>query len=474
MRERYFFTAQKNVLLEVVRLPILPIDTGRHGTPEMLRIFEEENYVQKLLDVEAALAWAHEQVGNIPHEDAEKIIKMASTKYVKLSRIKEIEKEIKHDITSLVRAFAEVCGSSGAYIHLGATSYDIVDTARALQLREALQLIKSKMDELELILLKAADRYKNTIMMGRTHGQHALPITFGLKMAVWMREVSRHIERLNECEKRLIVGKLSGAVGTQAGLSSKAMEVQDLVMKKFGIRAAEVSTQIIQRDRHAELVCLSALIASSLDKFASEVRELQRTEIGEVFEPFERKKQVGSSTMSHKRNPELCERVCGLAKVVRGLVVPALENVPTWQERDLTQSSSERFIIPEACILVDYMLYLMIDVLSDLEVDEDRMKKNLGLTEGRAMSEAVMMALVGNGMNRQEAHELMRQLAIKSEVEKVPFKKVLLREKVIKSLLDEKEIEAALDPKNYLGTSVKQVELAIEKTMKERQIRGLK
>jgi len=310
--------------------------------------------------------------------------------------------------------------------------------------------------------------------MGRTHGQHALPITFGLKMSVWMREVSRHIERLNECEKRLIVGKLSGAVGTQAGLGSKAMEVQDLVMKKFGIRAAEVSTQIIQRDRHAELVCLSALIASSLDKFASEVRELQRTEIGEVFEPFEKKKQVGSSTMSHKRNPELCERVCGLAKVVRGLVIPALENVPTWQERDLTQSSSERFIIPEACILVDYMLHLMIDVLSDLEVDEDKMKKNLGLTEGRAMSEAVMMALVGKGMNRQEAHELIRQLAIKSESEKVPFKKVLLHEKTISNLLDEKEIEVALDPKNYLGTSVIQVELAIGKTMRERQIRGLK
>jgi adenylosuccinate lyase len=454
-------------------LPILPIDTGRYGTPDMLRIFEEESYIQKMLDVEAALAWAHGQVGNIPREDAEKIVKMASTKYVKLSRIKEIEKEIKHDFMSLVRAFAEVCGSSGGYIHLGVTSYDTEDTARALQLREALQLIKSKMDELEFVLMKAADRYKNTIMMGRTHGQHAVPITFGLKLSVWMRETSRHIERLNECEKRLVAGKMSGAVGTQAGLGPKAMEIQDLVMKRLGIRAAEVSTQIIQRDRHAELVCLLALIASSLDKFASEIRELQRTEIGEVFEPFERKKQVGSSTMPHKRNPELCERICGLAKVMRGLVVPALENVPTWQERDLTQSSSERFVLPEACILIDYMLHLMVNVLSDLEVDEDRMKKNLGLTDGRAMSEAVMIMLVGKGMDRQEAHEIIRQLAIKSEVEKVPFKNVLLNEKIVSNLLSEKEIIEALNPRNYLGTTVKQVELAIEKTLKERRNRGL-
>jgi len=324
-------------------LPILPIDTGRYGTPEMLRIFEEENYFQKLLDVEAALAWAHAQVGNIPKEDAEKIVKMASTKYVEVSRIKEIEKEIKHDIMSLVRAFAEVCGPSGAYIHLGITSYDVVDTAKALQLKEAVEIIGRKLDELELVLLRQADRYKKTIMIGRTHGQHALPLTFGLKLSVWMREISRHIQRLRECKERLIVGKMSGAVGTQAGLGPHALKIQELVMNRLGIKAAEVSTQIIQRDRHAELICILAMIASTLDKIATEIRELQRTEIGEVFEPFEREKQVGSSTMPHKRNPELCERICGLAKILRGLVIPALENIPTWHERDLTQSSSERF-----------------------------------------------------------------------------------------------------------------------------------
>ncbi len=454
-------------------MPILPIDTGRYGTPEMRKVFEEENYIQRMLDVEAALAWAQSEVGEIPREAAKKIMEMASTKFVKVNRIKEIEKEIKHDVMSLVRAFAEVCGPSGAYIHLGVTSYDVVDTAKALQLKDALEIIENRLNNLELALIKLADRYKNTIMMGRTHGQHALPITFGLKMAVWMREISRHIQRLRECRKRILVGKMTGAVGTQAGLGPNAPRIQELVMKKLGLQPVDVSTQIIQRDRHAELICLLAIIASTLDKFATEIRELQRTEIAEVFEPFERQRQVGSSTMPHKRNPEICERICGLAKVVRGLVIPALENVPTWHERDLTQSSAERFIIPEACILVDYMLYLMIRVLSNLEVDEEKMRKNIDITEGRAMAEAVMITLTRKGMDRQKAHELLRRLAIKSVSERKPFKEILVNDEKIRSLLTEKEIDYALNPRNYLGTAVKQVEAAIKKTLSERFERGL-
>ena len=455
-------------------MPILPIDTGRYGTPEMLEVFEEENWVQRMLDVEAALAWAHGEVGDIPKEDAEKIVEMASTNYVRVSRIKEIESEIRHDIMALVRALAEACGSSGAYVHLGATSYDIVDTARALQLRDAVNIILRKLDALELTLMKAAEKYKKTIMIGRTHGQHALPITFGLKLAVWMREVSRHIERLNECKKRLIVGKMSGAVGTQAGLGPNALKVQELVMKRLGIRAAEVTTQIIQRDRHAELICTLAMIGSTLDKMATEIRELQRTEIGEVYEPFRRKRQVGSSTMPHKRNPELCERVCGLAKVLRSLVIPALENIPTWHERDLTQSSSERFIIPEACIITDYVLHLMIGIISGMEVDEERMLENVGLTKGLTMSEAVMLALVRKGMGRQEAHELVRRLAVKSRMEETDFERVLREDETVRRFLTEEEINAALDPRRYLGTAVEQVEKAIRKTKEERRGRGLK
>ena len=337
-------------------MPILPIDTGRYGTPEMLKIFEEETRIQKLLDVEAALAFAHAEVGNIPRRDAEKIAFEASTEFVKVDRVKAIEKDIKHDIASIVRALSEVCGSSGAYVHLGATSYDIVDTANALQLKDAINIIENKLEDFKRILQKHSARYKETVMVGRTHGQHALPITLGFKFAVWGYEINRHIERLNECKKRVLVGKISGAVGTQAGLGDHAEKIQELVMNRVGLRSAEISTQIVQRDRYSELIGIYAMIASSLENFATEIRELQRPEIGELFEAFEASKQVGSSTMPHKQNPETCERVCGLARIVRSLNTPALEDMITWHERDLTQSSTERFIFPESNILLDYML----------------------------------------------------------------------------------------------------------------------
>jgi len=445
----------------------LPIDTGRYGTAEMRRIFEEENRLQKMLDVEAALALAHAEVGNIPVEDAKVIAEKASTRYVRLERVKEIEKEIRHDVMAMVRALAEVCGKSGAYVHLGATSYDIVDTATALQLKEATSLIEEKLVRLVKALMEKAEKYKETIMVGRTHGQHALPITLGFKFAVWVREVARHLERLRQCRERLLVGKMSGAVGTHAGLGPHALRIQQIVMERLGLKPAEITTQIVQRDRHAEFICLLANLASSLDKFGTEIRELQRPEIGELYEPFERKRQVGSSTMPHKRNPELCERICGLAKIMRSLTIPALENVVTWHERDLTQSSAERFIIPEACILIDYMLYLMTFIIENIEVDEERMRKNLEITQGRIMSEAVMIALTKKGMNRQEAHELLRKLAIKSQTENKHFKEVLFGDKTVREFLDEKEIEEVLNPRSYLGTAIKQIELAIEKTKQE-------
>ena len=460
--------------MSILPIDVGPIETGRYGTAEMRRIFEHEARVQKMLDVEAALAWAHAEVGNIPREDAEKIAAVASTKHVKLSRIKEIEREIKHDVASLVRALAEACGSSGAYIHLGATSTDIVDTATALQLKEALELIKKRLNDFEKILMEKALRYKSTLMMGRTHGQHALPITLGFKFAVWMREISRHIQRLRQCKERVLVGKMSGAVGTQAGLGTRAMKIQELVMHRLGIRPAEISTQIVQRDRHAELVCLLGIIASTLDNFAIEIRELQRPEIGELFEPFEVEKQVGSSTMPHKRNPEICERVCGLARIVRSLVVPTLENVVTWHERDLTQSSAERFIIPETCVLVDYMLFLMTNIVANLHVDEQRMLKNIELTQGRILSEAVMIALTRKGMNRQKAHEHLRKLTIKGEAERRHFREILLGDKTVRNKLNKREIDEALNPKNYLGTALEQIALMVKKVKEERKARGIR
>lgn len=254
------------------------------------------------------------------------------------------------------------------------------------------------------------------------------------------------------------MGKMSGAVGTQAALGNHAEKIQELVMKRLGIQAAEISSQIVQRDRYAEFICNLAILASSLDNFATEIRELARPEIAELFESFEAEKQVGSSTMPHKRNPETCERICGLARLVRGLTVPALEDVITWHERDLTQSSVERFLLPEACILADYMLALMNSVLAGLRVDEQRMLQNLGLTQGRCMSEAVMIALAHKGVSRQEAHELLRRLTIVSEVEKKPFREVLLADKFVHGKLSCEEIDTVLDPKNYLGTAIRQAE----------------
>ena len=454
-------------------MPILPIDTGRYGTPEMRRVFEEEYRVQKMLNVEAALAWAHAEVGDISKEDAEKIVAMASLEHVRLSRIKEIEQEVKHDVFALVKALAEVCGPSGAYVHLGATSSDILDTATALQLKEALRLIEEKLNVLEKVLMEKAEKYKDTLIIGRTHGQHAVPTTLGFKFAVWMREISRHIQRIRQVKERVIVGKMSGAVGTQAGLGSHAIKIQELVMKKLGLKPTEVSTQIVQRDRYAELVCLLAIVASTLDKFATEIRQLQRPEIGEVFEPFEVGKQVGSSTMPHKRNPITCERICGLAKIMRSLVFPALENIKTWHERDLTQSSAERFIIPEACIIIDYMLFLMTNIIENLRVDEKRMRENIDLTKGRVMSEAVMIALTERGFSRQEAHELLRKLTVKSEMEDKHFRDVLLEDETVREKLSVKEIDELLNPANYLGTALEQIDRAIKKTEEERRKRGL-
>jgi len=426
-----------------------------------------------MLDVEAALAWAHAEVGDIPRKDAQRIMEVATTKLVKLGRVKEIEAEIKHDVTSIVRALSEEAGASGGYVHFGATSQDINDTATALQLKEAVEVLEKRLNDFEKVLLEKAEKHKRTIMMGRTHGQHALPITLGFKFAIWLREASRHIQRLNQCRERLLVGKMSGAVGTMAGLGPNAPKIQELVMKRLGLNAADISNQVIQRDIHAEFISLLALIACTLDKIAIEIRELQRPEIGELAEPFERAKQVGSSTMPHKRNPELCERVSGLAKIMRSLAIPALEDVPTWHERDLTQTSSERFIIPESCILMDYMLSLMTNILTGLYVNEERMRKNIDITQGRAMSEAVMIALVKKGMNRQDAHEHLRTLTIKSEIEKQPFKKILLEDKTVRAKLNEKEIDKALNPQNYLGTATKQADIVIKKTNRERRARGL-
>ncbi len=421
-----------------------------------------------MLDVEAALAWAQGQVGAIRASDAKVIAAKASTRFVKLQRVKQLEEETKHETMAVVNALAEAAGKSGAQVHLGATSNDILDTALALQINDALALIEKQLFELETLLMKLARKYARTVMVGRTHGQQALPITLGLKFAVWLREVARHLERLAECRPRVVVGKMTGAVGTMAGLGHKADRVQSLVMKRLSLGEPEVTTQILQRDRYAELMGLLANIASSLDKFATEIRNLQRTEIAEVSEPFVRETQVGSSTLPQKANPRICENISSLARLVRGLVGPSLELVVSWHERDLTNSATERFTIPEAFILVNHMLASMTYVLSGLKVDTKRIAQNVKQAGGVILAEAVMLSLVNKGMPRQQAHGLVRRIALEALDKGKDFHEALLRDSSVRRLLSPNEINKALDSKNYLGKTELLITKALKKTEHER------
>ncbi|ADT83978.1 adenylosuccinate lyase [Thermococcus barophilus] len=429
-------------------MAVHPIDY-RYGSEEMRKIWEEENKLQKLLDVEAALARAHAKVGNIPKKSAEVISEKANTKYVKLERVKEIEAEIHHDIMAVVKALSEVCGEHGKYVHLGATSNDIIDTANALLIKDSLGIVLKDLRELRTILKELAKKHKHTACIGRTHGQHAVPTTYGMKFAIWLDEIQRHIERIEQAKERILVGQMSGAVGTMASFGEKGLQVQRLVMEDLGLKPARISNQIIQRDIYAELVMILALIASTLDKIALEVRNLQRTEILEVSEPFG-KKQVGSSTMPHKRNPIRSEKICGLARIIYSNVIPALLNNPLWHERDLTNSSVERVILPETFMLLDEMLKNMKKVLSGLEFFPENIKRNLYLTNNLIMAEPLMLKLTEKGMGRQEAHEVVRQIAMKAFYEKRDLIEIAKENEVVREYLDDEDFKG-LKPENYIG-----------------------
>jgi len=444
-------------------MAIHPIE-GRYGYKAVKAIFEEENRLQRLLDVEAALAQAHAAAGNIPQAAADEIKSKASTRYVKVERVKEIEAEINHDLMAMVRALTEQCkGDAGNYIHLGATSADILDTATALQLRDFYAILGTNINNLKATLLKLADKHKRTVCIGRTHAQHAVPTTYGLKFAIWASEVQRHIDRLEECKPRILVGQMTGAVGTQAALGPNAMRVQKETMKILGIESVEVSNQVIQRDRYAEFMAILALIGETLNKIATEIRNLQRTEIDEVAEGFKKGKQVGSSTMPHKRNPILAERICGLSRIIKADMLVAFDNIPLWHERDLTNSSPERIIIPESCILLDYILMKSIDLLENLEFKYDNIKRNLDMTRGLIMAENLMVRLVEKGMGRQEAHELIRENAMKVYSSDKGFFEVLKEDERLAQYISEKDLEAAMDPENYIGTAVEQVDSVVKK-----------
>jgi len=443
--------------------PVCPLDF-RYGRKEMKEVFGETRRLQFLLNVEASLARAHAAVGTISKKTADEISKKASVKYVSVKRVNEIERETRHDIMAVTKALSEVCtGDAGKYVHLGATSYDIVDTANALQFVHATDLIKGQLRALRNTLVGLAKEYKNTIMAGRTHGQFSIPITFGLKMAVYAMEVDRHLERLHECTSRLLVGKMSGAVGTGAAMGKNALKIQELVMRDLKLGTEEAATQIVGRDRYIELLSVLSNIASSVEKFSTEIRNLQRSEIGEVSESFEVKKQVGSSTMPQKRNPILCEQICGLSRVVRSFIIPAYENAIQWHERDLCNSSSERFILPHSLILTDWIVFQMNNVFKNLQVYAERMRQNLERSKGLPMAEAVMTKLVEKGMGRGDAHELVRMCSMKAVSSERHLLSVLLENPQVAKILKRKELEDAMNPRNYLGVSDKIIDQVVKK-----------
>jgi len=435
-------------------MAIHPIEF-RYGTLEMKAIWEENAKLRAFLEVESALSKAEAEFGLIPTGAAERID--AAKDGIKLTRVKEIEAEIDHDLMAVVLALTEKAGEEGRWVHFGATSYDIVDTALAMLFRDSADLIVWRLHDLEEILLDLSKRTKELVCVGRTHGQIAVPTTYGMRFALWVVEIERHITRMGEIRPRVAVGKMSGAVGTGAPLGEDAIEIESRVMEILGLEPAPVSNQVIQRDRHAEFVFALANIATTLDKICTTLRNLQRSEIAEVSEAFG-KKQVGSSTMPHKRNPIKSEQVCGLARIVRGLVEPALLNNTLWDERDLTNSSSERVIFPEGCILTDHLIVLTTRILKGLEFHHEKIEANLKLMKGMDMAESVMIALTRNGMGRQDAHELVRQLSMEAVELGVGLREVLVGDSVVREYLGEDEIDRALDHKNYVGVAGRRVD----------------
>ncbi len=436
-------------------MAISPLDS-RYRT-EMSEIFDEEAKLRKWMDVEIALAQAHAELGHIP-KDAPKKIEEGSKK-VKLARALEIEKEIHHDLMAMVRALSEQSGDAGAYVHLGATSYDIEDTATALIFRDAISVLRNRLLSLSETLKTLAKKHRKTVCIGRTHGQHAVPTTYGMKFALYYTEVNRHLQRLQEAEKRILVGKMSGATGTRAGFGKDGEKLEKRVMELLGLAPAPVSNQVIQRDRHAEILSLLAMVSGTCEKIAKEIRNLSRPEMGEIAEPFG-KKQVGSSTMPHKRNPHKSERICSLARLVRANVQTALENIPLEHERDLTNSANERFIFPESFILTDYMAKQLTSVLEGLQFFPENIKRNLGLTRGLVMAERIMIAFTEKGMGRQEAHELARELSQKAFAEKKTLREALESSPQGKKFT-KKELDALFDPSTYIGDAERIVDAAL-------------
>jgi adenylosuccinate lyase len=429
--------------------------TDRYMRPEMGHIWSEQRKFETWLEVELAAAEAEADEGIIPAEAAREL-RQKST--FAIERIDEIERQVKHDVIAFTQAVAENVGEAARFLHFGLTSYDVVDTALGLRLRESADLILSDIDALTRVLDKRAHEHKDTVMVGRTHGVHAEPMTFGMKLAVWYAEMRRNRERVARAREQVSVGKLSGAVGTFAHLP---LSIEEKVCEKLGLKPAAISTQVIQRDRHAEMLSALAIVASSLDKIAVEVRSLQRTEIREVEEFFS-KKQKGSSAMPHKRNPVASEQISGLARVVRGNLQAALENIPLWNERDISHSSVERMILPSSFILTDYILRRTTEIIEGLLVYPENMKRNLDSMKGMIFSGQVLLALAKKGLSREEAYRIVQRNAMAVWEDKGDFKSLLAQDPDIQKWLSGDELEAAFD----LNRQLKHVDTIYERVFK--------
>ena len=410
----------------------------RYSREEMIAIWTEQAQFDAWLDVELAACWAWSQIGVIPQKDVDTLYQKAS---FSLERIKEIEEQTRHDVVAFTRAVSETLGDEKKWVHYGLTSTDVVDTAWGVRLKKANQILRKDLHRMIDVLKNKALDYKYTMMMGRTHGIHAEPTTFGLKCALWYAEMQRNLERFEQAADAVEFGKLSGSVGTFANIPP---EVETHTCEKLGLKPAPISTQTLQRDRHAHYLSTLALIGSSLEKMAVEVRHLQRSEVREVEEAF-RKGQKGSSSMPHKRIPISSENITGCARVLRGYMLTAFENIPLWHERDISHSSAERIILPDATMLLDYMLHRFANVMENLVVFEDNMESNIWKTHGLVFSQRVLNKLIDQGMVREQAYDAVQPLAMRAWQEQIPFKPLVQEDPVISRKLSSELIDELFD-----------------------------
>jgi len=416
---------------------------ARYSRPEMAGIWTEQNQFQSWLDVELAACWAWSKLGKIPESDVNTLYEKAT---FDIDRIKEIEKKTRHDVVAFTRTVSESLGDEKKWVHYGLTSTDVVDTALGYRLKQANKILLEDIDRIIDVLADKAHKHKNTPMMGRTHGVHAEPTTFGLKCALWFAEMQRNRERFLKAAHDVEFGKLSGAVGSFANIPP---EVEHFTCQKLGLNAAPISTQTLQRDRHAHYLSVLALIGGTLEKIAVEIRHLQRTEVREAEEQFG-KGQKGSSAMPHKRNPVSSENITGCSRVLRGYMVSAYENIPLWHERDISHSSVERIIIPDATILLDYMLKRFSGVVERLTVFEDRMMENIKLSNGLIFSQRLLLMLIDKNLSREQAYDMVQPLAMQAWEEKRSFKQIVKNSDSINNQLSEEEIEEAFDLNHHL------------------------